>query len=95
MSQTQVQVTPALSSVVKVAETDSQVTITRAPSANVLTVTATGPQGPSFAGSSFMDTAAIDALTSGDQGKVLEWNGSVFSPTNVLDDDLTLHGGAF
>jgi multidrug efflux pump subunit AcrB len=95
MSQTQVQVTPTLSSVVKVTETDSQVTITRAPSANVVTVTATGPQGPSFAGSSFMDTAAIDALTSGDQGKVLEWNGSVFSPTNVLDDDLTLHGGAF
>lgn len=95
MSQTQVQVTPTLSSVVRVTETDSQVTITRATSANVVTVTATGPQGPSFAGSSFMDTAAIDALTSGDQGKVLEWNGSVFSPTNVLDDDLTLHGGAF
>jgi multidrug efflux pump subunit AcrB len=95
MSQTQVQVTPTLSSVVRVTETDSQVTITRAPNANVVTVTATGPQGPSFAGSSFMDTAAIDALTSGDQGKVLEWNGSVFSPTNVLDDDLTLHGGAF
>ncbi len=95
MSQTQVQVTPTLSSVVRVTETDSQVTITRATSANVVTVTATGPQGPSFAGSSFMDTAAIVALTSGDQGKVLEWNGSVFSPTNVLDDDLTLHGGAF
>ena len=95
MSQTQVQVTPTLSSVVRVTETDSQVTITRATSANVVTVTATGPQGPSFAGSSFMDTAASDALTSGDQGKVLEWNGSVCSPTNVLDDDLTLHGGAF
>ena len=95
MSQTQVQVSPTLSSVVKVTETDSQVTITKATNASVVTVTATGPQGPSFAGSSFMDTAAIDALTSGDQGKVLEWNGSVFTPTNVLDDDLTLHGGAF
>ncbi|MAO75002.1 MAG: hypothetical protein CL699_01640 [Chloroflexi bacterium] len=90
-----VQVSPALSSVVRVTETENQVTVTRSTSANVVSVTATGPQGPSFAGSSFMDTAAIDALTSGDQGKVLEWNGSVFTPTNVLDDDLTLHGGAF
>lgn len=90
-----VQVTPALSSVVQVTETDSQVTVTRSPSTNIVSVAATGPQGPSFAGSSFMDTAAIDALTSGDQGKVLEWNGSVFTPTDVLDDDLTLYGGAF
>ena len=66
-----------------------------ASTANIVSVAATGPQGPSFAGSSFMDTAAIDALTSGDQGKVLEWNGSVFTPTDVLDDDLTLYGGAF
>ena len=95
MSQKRVQVSPALTSVVRVAETDSQVTITRAATASTLTVTAPGPQGPSFAGSSFMDIGAIDALTSGDQGKVLEWNGSVFTPTNVLDDDLTLHGGAF
>ena len=73
-----VQVSPTLSSVVRVTETENQVTVTRSTSANVVSVTATGPQGPSFAGSSFMDTAAIDALTSGDQGKVLEWNGSVF-----------------
>ena len=90
-----VQVSPTLSSVVRVTETENQVTVTRSTTANVVSVTATGPQGPSCAGSSFMDTAAIDALTSGDQGKVLEWNGSVFTPTDVLDDDLTLHGGAF
>ncbi|MDP6190481.1 MAG: hypothetical protein QF872_06705 [Gammaproteobacteria bacterium] len=90
-----VQVTPALSSVIRVAETDTQVTVTQASSASVVTLTATGPQGPSFAGESFMNTVAIEALTSGDQGKVLEWDGSAFSPTNVLDDDLTLYGGAF
>ena len=76
-------------------ESDSQITLTRAGTANTVAVIAPGPQGPPFAGSSFMDIGAIDALTSGDQGKVLEWNGSVFTPTNVLDDDLTLHGGAF
>ena len=90
-----VQVTPALSSVVKVTETETQVTVTQSPSANVVTVTATGPQGPSFSGDVYFDTDAIGALTSGDRGKVLEWNGTLFEPTNLLDDDLTLTGGSF
>lgn len=95
MSQTQVKVAPTLSSVVKVTETDSQVTITRAPNANVVTITAPGPQGPPFVGSSFFDVGAISVLSSVDIGKVLKFDGTNFIPTNELETNLTINGGAF
>ena len=37
----------------------------------------------------------MEALNSGDIGKVLEWDGSSFTPTNELENDLTITGGAF
>lgn len=89
-----VQVTPALSSVIRVTETDTQVEVTK-PVTTTVSLTATGPQGPSFTGDVFFDTDAIGALNSGDVGKVLYWNGSLWAPTDVLEDDLTLYGGAF
>mgnify|MGYP005625106633 CR=1 FL=1 len=95
MSQTQIQVTPTLSSVIKVTETDSQVTITRAQNASVVTTIATGPQGPPFVGSNFFDLGAITALNSGDIGKVLKFDGTNFIPTNELETNLTINGGAF
>jgi hypothetical protein len=90
----QVQVSRTLSSVLKVTETETSVEVKK-PVTNVVTLTAQGPQGPSFAGSQFFDTTAIEALNSGDIGKVLEWDGNNFTPTNELENDLTITGGAF
>lgn len=90
----QVQVSRTLSSVLKVTETETSVEVKR-PVTNVVTLTAQGPQGPSSAETGYFNIAAIDALNSGDIGKVLEWDGSTFSPTNELENDLTITGGAF
>lgn len=94
MAINRVQVSRPLSSLIQVTNTDTQVEVTK-PTTNVVTLTAQGPQGPSFAGSQFFDVNAIDALNSGDQGQVLEWNGSLFTPTDELENDLTITGGAF
>jgi len=83
-----------ISSLVKVTETPTSVEVQRH-NAKVVEVTAVGPQGPPFAGSTFFNTAAIGALTSGDVGQVLEFDGAQFSPTNELENDLTITGGNF
>lgn len=83
-----------ISNLVKVTETPTTVEVQRS-SSQVVEVTAPGPQGPPFVGSAFFDTAAIEALTSGDVGTVLEFNGTLFSPTNELENDLTINGGNF
>ena len=51
-----------ISSLVKVTETPTSVEVQRH-NAKVVEVTAPGPQGPPFAGSTFFNTAAIGALT--------------------------------
>lgn len=94
MAINKVQVSRPLSSVIRITETETQVEVRR-PTTNVVTLTAQGPQGPSFAGSQFLDTTAIEALNSGDIGKVLEWDGNIFAPTDELENDLTITGGAF
>jgi len=94
MAINQVQVTRSLSSLITVTQTETNVEVKK-PQTSVVTLTAQGPQGPSFAGSSSFNTTAIDALGSGDIGKVLEWDGSQFTPTDELENDLTITGGAF
>lgn len=64
-------------------------------SAQTLEVSARGPQGPSFAGAIFLDTTAISSLTSGDEGKILVWNGSTYIPKDQLDIGFTIVGGSF
>lgn len=83
-----------ISNLVKVTETPTIVEVQKQTS-QVVEVTARGPQGPPFAGSTFFNTAAIGALTSGDVGQVLEFDGAQFSPTNELENDLTITGGNF
>jgi hypothetical protein len=90
----QVQVTRTLSSVLKVTETETSVEVIR-PVTGVVSLTAQGPQGPSTVEAGLLDSAAIRALNSGDIGKVLEWDGTKFTPTSELDNDLTITGGAF
>lgn len=90
---TQVKVTK-ISNLVQVTETPTRVEVQR-PTSSVVEVSAPGPQGPPFAGSTFFNTAAIGALTSGDVGTVLEFDGTQFSPTNELENDLTITGGNF
>jgi hypothetical protein len=90
----QVQVSRTLSSVLKVTESETSVEV-RKPVTHVVTLTAQGPQGPSSAELGYFDIAALDALNSGDIGKVLEWDGTTFIPTNELENDLTITGGAF
>tara|TARA_Y100000004_G_scaffold108974_1_gene122218 strand:- start:273 stop:602 length:330 start_codon:yes stop_codon:yes gene_type:complete len=58
-------------------------------------ISAVGPQGPPFAGSTFFDTAAIATLTSSDTGTLLTWDGTKYAPSNVLNENLTIAGGAF
>jgi len=61
----------------------------------VITVTAPGPQGPPFSGATFFNVAAISQLGANDVGKIVAWDGTEFQPTNVLETDLTISGGAF
>ena len=69
---------------------------TQAPTTtSVVTLTAAGPQGPPFAGSSFLNQTAIANLDVGNQGAVLEWDGAIFQPTQLLENNLQINGGAF
>ena len=81
-------------SLVQTTRTSQNVEVQRSTTNIVETITP-GPQGPPFAGSSFFNTTAIGALTSGDVGHVLEFDGSQFTPTKELDNDLTITGGNF
>ena len=63
--------------------------------AQVVEVVAAGPQGPPFTGATFFNVDAISALDATDIGKVVAWDGTEFQPTNILENDLTISGGAF
>ena len=63
--------------------------------AEVVQVVATGPQGPPFTGANFFNVDAIASLGVADTGKVVAWDGTEFQPTNILENDLTISGGAF
>ena len=63
--------------------------------AQVVQVTDTGPQGPPFSGATFFNVDAISQLGAADIGKVVAWDGTEFQPTDVLENDLTISGGAF
>lgn len=79
---------------VSVNETVHSVVVNK-PAGQIIEVATAGPQGPPFAGAQYFNTAAIGALTSGDAGTILSWDGQLFSPTNELSKNLTLAGGAF
>ena len=83
-----------ISSLITVTKTPTSVEVQAAQS-SVVKATAPGPQGPPFVGSSFFDLGAIGALNSGDIGKVLKFDGTNFIPTNELETNLTINGGAF
>ena len=83
-----------ISSLVNVTETPTHVEVQRN-SASVVEVSAPGPQGPLFAGANFFNNSAIANLSSGNTGAVLEWDGSLFQPTQLLENDLRINGGAF
>lgn len=87
-----VQQPPGLS--IGISETTHSVVVNK-PEGQILEVVTAGPQGPPFAGAQYFNTAAIGALTSGDSGTILSWDGELFSPTNELSENLTLAGGAF
>ena len=61
----------------------------------VVQIVDTGPQGPPFSGATFFNVTAISQLDATDIGKVVAWDGTEFQPTNVLENDLTISGGAF
>lgn len=90
-----IEVTVGAPSTVNVGGTKALVTAQAPPTASVVTLTAPGPQGPSFAGATFFNNTAIGNLTTGNAGTVLEWDGSLFQPTQLLENDLRINGGAF
>ncbi len=94
MTQPKVKVTRSVSSILSVTGAGTNVTVQQTNN-RIVTVTAPGPQGPPFAGATFFDVNAINALGPDDQGTVLTWDGSLFQPVTELDQDLTLSGGAF
>ena len=63
--------------------------------AKVVQITDTGPQGPPFSGATFFNVDAISQLDATDIGKVVAWDGTEFQPTNILENELTISGGAF
>jgi len=87
-----IQQPPGLS--IGINESVNSVVVTK-PQGQIVEVATAGPQGPPFAGAQYFNTVAIGALTSGDSGTILSWDGALFSPTNELSENLTLAGGAF
>lgn len=90
----QVELTRPVTGLVALTTKDPQVEVSNTLT-SVVTLTAPGPQGPPFVGSVLFNTQAIEALTSSDLGTVLEWDGTRFSPTTELENNLTLNGGSF
>lgn len=90
-----IEVTVGSASTVAVSNINASVVTQTQGAASVVTLTAAGPQGPSFAGATFFNNTAIGNLSNGNAGAVLEWDGSLFQPTQLLENDLTLNGGNF
>lgn len=94
MARLQLNISPASPSRIAVTKTSNGVVVQKQ-QLRTLEIAARGPQGPAFAGSTYFDTTAIGALTSGDTGTLLQWGGTAFVPTNELNENLTITGGAF
>jgi len=90
-----IEVTVGSASAVSVSNVNTAVVTQTQGTAGVVTLTAAGPQGPSFAGATFFNNTAIGNLSSGNAGAVLEWDGALFQPTQLLENDLQINGGAF
>lgn len=88
-------VTAGTTTVVSVSEVKALVTAQAPVTTPLVTLTAAGPQGPSYAGSSFFNNNAIGNLNTGNTGAVLEWDGALFQPTQLLENNLHINGGAF
>ena len=85
-------VTQSTSAAVTVSETNNTVVITKPADSRIVEIASAGPP---FSGVHYFDLNEIAALGAGDVGKVLNWNGNIFVPTNDLSANLTLNGGAF
>ena len=90
-----IEVTVGSQSTVTVSKTNTLVEAQKSSTASVVTLTAAGPQGPPYAGANFFNNTAIGNLNNGNAGAVLEWDGSLFQPTQLLENDLTITGGNF
>ena len=90
-----IEVTAGTPTVVSVNNFKALVTTQAPVTASLVTLTAAGPQGPSFAGATFFNNTAIGNLNTGNAGAVLEWDGALFQPTQLLENDLQINGGAF
>jgi uncharacterized membrane protein len=90
-----IEVTAGTPTVVSVNNLKALVTAQAPVTASLVTLTAAGPQGPSFAGATFFNNTAIGNLNTGNAGAVLEWDGALFQPTQLLENDLQINGGAF
>jgi len=90
-----IEVTAGTPTVVSVNNVKALVTAQAPVTASLVTLTAAGPQGPSFAGATFFNNTAIGNLNTGNAGAVLEWDGALFQPTQLLENDLQINGGAF
>ena len=90
-----IEVTAGTPTVVSINNVKALVTAQAPVTASLVTLTAAGPQGPSFAGATFFNNTAIGDLNTGNAGAVLEWDGALFQPTQLLENDLQINGGAF
>ena len=90
-----IEVTAGTPTIVSVNNVKALVTAQAPVTASLVTLTAAGPQGPSFAGATYFNNTGIGSLTSGNAGAVLEWDGALFQPTQLLENDLQINGGAF
>jgi len=88
-------VTQSTSAAVTVSEANNTVVITKPADSRIVEIASAGPAGPPFSGVHYFDLNEIAALGASDVGKVLNWNGNIFVPTNDLSANLTLNGGAF
>lgn len=83
------------SATVTVSEVNNSVVLTQPADSRIVEIASAGPAGPPFSGVHYFDLTQIAALGAADEGKVLNWNGSIFVPTDDLSANLTLNGGAF
>ena len=86
---------PSANNVVEVEATAPSVVVTQPSDSRIVEIASAGPAGPPFTGVHYFDLTEIAALGASDEGKVLNWNGNIFVPTNDLSANLTLNGGAF
>ncbi|MBQ45499.1 MAG: hypothetical protein CMK37_07560 [Porticoccaceae bacterium] len=86
---------PAASSIVELTETGPSVVISEPSEPRIVQISSAGPSGPAFSGVHYFDLDQLNGLGESDAGKVLNWNGNIFVPTDDLSANLTLNGGAF